>query len=220
MFDRISRPGLLPFLVGSLIASALVLYLILSQSDTGLFLWVNRHHHPFLDLIFSHFTHVGDGLFYVAIILLSIFISKRWFFTALFAFAISSLISILCKEVLFHGAPRPKLYFEQAGIAIRLIEGVHVHAINSFPSGHTITAFSVFILIALYSKSFLGGIFSLFLALTAGFSRVYISQHFPIDVLVGAWIGILSSLLVLELVNIWAYRRPQLKWDQTFWNKQ
>lgn len=82
----------------------------------------------------------------------------------------------------------------------------HVHQLvvptepNSFPSGHTSSTFSVVTVLAdqFWQKKILVGvliIFSLFLA----FSRVYCGVHYPLDVFVGAMVGILSGILVLKV---------------------
>jgi membrane-associated phospholipid phosphatase len=77
-----------------------------------------------------------------------------------------------------------------------LIEGVKIHHWQSFPSGHTMTAFafasaSLFILKkAQLSLTFLLG------AMLVGYSRMYLFQHFPRDVFAGSIFGIGVVLLL------------------------
>jgi membrane-associated phospholipid phosphatase len=68
---------------------------------------------------------------------------------------------------------------------------------HSFPSGHTTTAFTMALIMAhMINKKFWSLILPA-LALLAGYSRVYLAQHFPTDVLAGMCIGIVSAILSL-----------------------
>lgn len=77
--------------------------------------------------------------------------------------------------------------------------------IYSFPSGHSTSSFAVATIFGLkYSLNFKNKRFRLIYPLIAfaaliGFSRVYIGVHYPLDVVFGALIGILSALTVLRL---------------------
>jgi membrane-associated phospholipid phosphatase len=78
---------------------------------------------------------------------------------------------------------------------------------NSFPSGHTSTAYTLALLLAfLVRRRFAIFLFPL-LAFLVGYSRVYLAQHFVTDVLAGTVIGILSSWLALVIYD--AYRRKK-----------
>ena len=118
------------------------------------------------------------------------------------AYGISSGIAQAFKHLVFNSATRPKRYFEDAGIdGLFFIEGVEVHSFNSMPSGHTATAFCIFCLLALLvTKKWWGFGFAL-LAILAGFSRVYLNQHFLEDIFVGAFIGLFTATLVYWTLN-------------------
>jgi membrane-associated phospholipid phosphatase len=176
----------------------------LSKADS--FLWVNGHRHHLADLVFSNFTHVGDGLFNLAVALIFLLISYRWSLHFLGGFVLSSLLSILCKEWWFKGWPRPKLYFEILEIPIQFVEGITVHSHNSFPSGHTLTAFSVFALLSAWRPKPFWSIMMLLFAVLAGYSRVYLAQHFPQDVLVGSLAGLTCSIVSFQLIEKYLHR--------------
>jgi membrane-associated phospholipid phosphatase len=57
----------------------------------------------------------------------------------------------------------------------------------------------------------------LLLALLAAYSRVYLAQHFPIDILAGMCIGIFSailSLMIYKRFNRYVNKRSVLKQDK------
>ena len=61
----------------------------------------------------------------------------------------------------------------------------------SFPSGHTAAAFAA--AYSLYLSNKRSGIWMLYSAAVMGFSRVYLLVHYPMDVVAGAAIGMLSA---------------------------
>ena len=70
---------------------------------------------------------------------------------------------------------------------------------NGFPSGHTSAAFAMMLCIALIVKDkTLSAIFCI-VAILIGYSRIYLSQHFAEDVLLGSVIGVISALALYPL---------------------
>lgn len=65
---------------------------------------------------------------------------------------------------------------------------------QSFPSGHTTSAFAFATMIALFFPSWT--IVCLILGILAGISRIYLGVHYPLDVAVGALIGMITSCIV------------------------
>lgn len=67
----------------------------------------------------------------------------------------------------------------------------------SFPSGHTAASFA-----AAYSMCLSGfkkGLPMIYLSILMGFSRIYLLVHYPMDVIVGAILGIVSASSVHKL---------------------
>lgn len=70
----------------------------------------------------------------------------------------------------------------------------------SFPSNSAAVAFAFTTGMFLYNRK--GGIFIGCLALLCGFSRIYIGIHFPLDILAGALIGIITTLIFYKIVPL------------------
>jgi membrane-associated phospholipid phosphatase len=88
---------------------------------------------------------------------------------------------------------RPGVFLDQMP-DLHLVPGVELYHHFSFPSGHTATAFTILLLTGLITKKRWVSFILVWLACIAGFSRVYLSQHFLEDVLAGSLIGLFSAL--------------------------
>ncbi|GEK34977.1 undecaprenyl-diphosphatase [Kurthia sibirica] len=142
-----------------------------------------------LDAIMKFSTNYA--LYVFAIILLAM-----WFFgatymkktvvyaavTGVFALAINVIIS--------------KFYFEARPFVT--YDDIHVlvdHAADaSFPSDHTTGAMALAVAIFLRHKKI--GSFAILFALLTGFSRIYVGNHYPLDVIAGIIIATIVALLL------------------------
>jgi membrane-associated phospholipid phosphatase len=163
---------------------------------------------PWADGLFTWLTHAGDGLLAIALVLLFFFTQKKPLaFVLLAAYAGSGLVAQLLKELV--AAPRPLAYFEGLGQQLQAVEGVELlRSANSFPSGHTATAFAVATALVLLHpwwnrRWWLAAL----LAVLVGFSRIHLGQHFLADVWVGSMLGVGAAWAGLA----W-YRRWQPRW--------
>lgn len=161
-------------------------------------LFVNSHHHSFLDHFFMFITVFGDGAMLIPIIImLSIYrfsyaIFMLW--TALFHLLFVS----LGKNLIFKGTPRPAEFLKD--VDFYQIPGFEIHHWNSFPSGHTATAFAMTCGLAfLFSKNKKLQLSLLAMGCLIGFSRVYLMQHFFLDVWAGSLVGVGSALAGREI---------------------
>lgn len=175
--------------------------LLLAYSKEESHLLLNTFHSGMADLFFKYCTHLGDGAFFAVFIVLFAFVRLRWSLYMVMA-ALTTLVSVyILKKQLFKGMPRPSAFIDVD--LLHLVEGVKMHSTNSFPSGHTITAFAIFIILALISRKGYVRSFFVLIAIFAGYSRVYLSQHFIIDIYFGAFIGIVIAILSCTLVDRW-----------------
>lgn len=93
------------------------------------------------------------------------------------------------------------MYFK-GDFDLYLVEGVKIYNKFSFPSGHAATTFGFFICFALISKNKLIKILSLFLACLVGYSRIYLSQHFLIDIYFGSITGVIGGIIFYNIVYL------------------
>lgn len=184
---------------GLLFVAVGILQLIYTQEQ--LIRWVNAHNTTEADYFFQNATYLGDGAFFVFLIVVLFISSKRHGLLALASFTVSSLTSIFLKQAVFTGRPRPALVFADSKWAYHVIKGLDIYTINSFPSGHTISAFAVFTLLALLDERKGRGWALLIPAVLVGYSRVYLFQHFAVDVFAGSLIGVLSSVGVYWILR-------------------
>ncbi len=90
---------------------------------------------------------------------------------------------------------RPKVFFQD--IDLHFVEGVSIHSRYSFPSGHTLTAFSLAtLLVFLFPKQKMLAIVAFICSLLVGISRIYLAQHFFKDVYAGALMGTLFTAVL------------------------
>lgn len=156
---------------------------------------------PLFNEIFLWITRLGEEHIFIAVILIALFFSYKKAI-ALILVGLSTIIFSFLTKLIF-SQPRPFTLFKSIGEAEKLgqIAGYSFHdAFNSFPSGHTFSGFALFTTIALMTKPGIVHFGFAVAAISAGFSRIYLGQHFPCDVVFGAFLGILTALLCYYLV--------------------
>jgi hypothetical protein len=155
--------------------------------------------------IWCSLTLFGDTSILWPILVLFMWNNPRTVFAAVFAIPFGGTLSVLLKHLF--NAPRPAQWTGATDITILgpVLTG------NSFPSGHTITAFAAACAI-LVTIEFENKIKQKFIALSIfvfacliGLSRVMVGAHWPYDVFAGAcvgWIGGISGLILADRLEI------------------
>ena len=197
-----------------LLTGALALFFLL-KGDIAIF--INQEiSNPCLDKFFIHYTMLGMGVvFFFAVVLLG-FYKMYYTFIGFIILIMNGLLTYLFKQLLFKGMPRPTKFLDTE--QLRILENFDYHSMNSFPSGHTITAFAMFSLFTFVADKKLLSVLFFAMALFVGISRIYLLQHFFMDVYAGSILGFGCTLLIVYLGKkfSWEHRikyldRPYLK---------
>jgi len=108
------------------------------------------------------------------------------------------------------GTDRPYTHFQNIGKTdqVVVVPGVALNkGKTSFPSGHTMSAFGLYCMVALLSGAKNRNLLLTMagLSVLTGISRIFLVQHFLADVTGGAVMGMLISWLVWK---IWTTKKP------------
>jgi membrane-associated phospholipid phosphatase len=203
MIDRFSK-NLISYhwlLWGFLFFLGILFLAIFSNSNFSII--VNASHNNFLDQFFRFITFFGDGIFVFLVALIFLFFNKKNGTSILISLIINTIFIQVLKRVVFSNQFRPSFYFKnliEDGYW-NLIDGVELYEKFSFPSGHTASIFCLCISICIFIKKKYFPLLLVLLAYIVGFSRIYLSQHFLIDVLAGAFIGSLIPILTFKYIE-------------------
>ena len=168
---------------------------VITDFDKTLFRFINgRCTADFLDGVMFAFSVIGYGIVFSVTGLLLIALGfrlgnvrlRRAGYAGLIAIAGAGVVTALLKRI--WERPRPLLTMTDVRTA-----GEHFLA-NSFPSGHTASAFAFALAVsAVYPKT---RPYLLTLAFVIGLSRIYLGSHFPVDVVFGGVFGAIVGAAV------------------------
>lgn len=180
-----------------LLLLGIALFFILNYSKVAIHIYLNQFvGNQLLNLFFFYITYLGDGTVAIFILLLILLYNIRLGLCASISFLSAGLFSNALKYFFFDDINRPFFIFQYyETFPLRYVKGVDLHIHNSFPSGHATQAFAIFMCLVFAFKP--QGLKFLFLALAlfTSLSRIYLSQHWLVDVTVGSMIGTFFSLL-------------------------
>ena len=148
------------------------------------------------DAFFRHWTRLGEVPAYLLLCLVFLFVRARHSLSFAIIGGLAAVISLGTKWLF--ARRRPRLFFEDQNLldTINLADGVTLDDLytgaNSFPSGHTLSAFALYTYLALIlPEKRYAGLACFTVALLVAVSRIYLVQHFLEDVYVGAMLGTL-----------------------------
>lgn len=198
------------FLSVYLLFSISVILLLATNGKHEAQLLANQYYSPFFDGFFFYSTKVVE--WFSLVVIISIFLLKgaKWGINGLSIYGLTALITYLLKRKIFIEAMRPTFN----NTHFRLIPedyALHQLSNHSFPSGHTTAAFTLFCFLAIISTNKNRGYLYAVIAVIVGYSRVYLSQHFFEDVLVGATIGTFSTFIFYFFLDKIKYGNWALK---------
>lgn len=170
----------------------------LLEWDGSALLWINSHHNPVLDAVLAPISFSGEvGAVWILLFLGMMVFGKREHRIAALTFMLTILVvdRVICplfKDEFFRVRP------------YEAIEGIrqwgHRWGGGSFPSGH---AHSVWIgAIVLSDRWRRLSIPLAVYALLTCYSRPYFGMHYPLDVIGGSIIGIVSAFIVVIVQHL------------------
>lgn len=180
---------------------------LIEKADHGLFDLINRDGQTdFFDILMPILSNLNYFLVPFGLLLIFLLVKKN---VKLRVIAISILLLILVSDNLstlvlkkmfnrprpYHSVSNVHMYYkftEKWSTTPQLKEKVYGKS-HSMPSNHATNMFAIAILLSFYFRRF-WPVFYL-IALFVGYSRIYLGDHFPLDVFVGAVAGTLIGLL-------------------------
>jgi membrane-associated phospholipid phosphatase len=129
-----------------------------------------------------------------------------WQMTGLYVFifvavGLPGLIANLVKRLI--GRARPELLDTMGNWTLNSIFNDYTY--QSFPSGHTTTAFATAMVVGFFSPRWLPA--ALFVAALVGLSRIIIVAHYPSDVIGGVVFGVFGALAIRQVFALkrWSF---------------
>jgi undecaprenyl-diphosphatase len=176
----------------------------ISAVDTALFFWINQgQRNPFFDLIMPYITEFNHWKYWILALwlLLLAFGNKRLRIALLLTAVVVGILDYSNSFFFKHLFVRPR--------PCNVLTGVHTFwpcpRSFSFPSNHAANLFgAAFFLSHIFRR---WSMILLPVALLVGYSRVYVGEHYPLDVLAGAVLGALGAGLGIILFNVLMKKR-------------
>ena len=204
------KPHVTYFILPTILALLVGGFFLWSVPKDQIHLFINSHHSGFTDTFFKYWTYLGEGWMFTLAIPFALFKSWRTGVQIAVTGLFTLFFTAIFKNWLYSGQPRPIEFFK--GLAnLRLIEGVDMAHWNSFPSGHTTAAFALWFALALAVKKKGWSLVFFCVAFLVGYSRMYLSQHFLVDVVAGAGLGLIAASASYIIAQ--SFKQP-------FWDKK
>jgi undecaprenyl-diphosphatase len=192
---------------------ALVYFEITEEFDQGVIFFVSENAgNPGFDVIMQSITESGDTFYMLGFGVITLLIKKtrRIGITLMILIVLSTLLTGYIKC----GVDRDRPDFEYEGVSFPVEISRDTFALfceggnnASFPSGHAARSMVFGIVLAfVLSERFPRGCYLLFAyPILVSISRVYVLQHFPMDVVGGAILGIMLTGVLASRTNLYKF---------------
>ena len=169
--------------------------------ESKILLWINNsmHSNTILNSFWTFISKISDSGFiwiiFIAVLLLFKDTRKLGFIVGL-SLAFSAISGFIIKNLI--ARPRP---YDTNPELLEFLKSMSYNTPDSysFPSGHTSSAFAVSFALLFVNKKY--SYPSLILSILIAFSRLFLCVHYPIDIIGGAMLGIISSYITINIFN-------------------
>lgn len=175
---------------------------LFSQLDQRLFLLINRWANARWDTVFVELSALGAWPIGIVALAALAHVGRRLFWRHALVLLLGLLIISAAGNAIKSNVERarPSRFFMQETMhnpsPVRIADPWSLKG-NSFPSGHSLTAFYFMTYLSLYRAAYAW--WALPLAGLIAFARVYVGHHFPSDCLAGAALGAAGAWLAWTL---------------------
>ncbi|AUD04953.1 phosphatase PAP2 family protein [Spirosoma pollinicola] len=185
----------------------------LNQLDIDLFLWLNGRYTPWLDPIMIWITERNSWFPLYALLIGWLIYRYRkqavgYILTIIFSVAVADqLASSVIKPLTHRLRPCHELSLQKLIHPVLECGGQY-----GFCSSHASTTFALAAsLWLMLGKQHSWLRWGFLWAATVSYSRIYVAAHYPLDVLAGTGVGILSATLCVFVLNKWQTRSEAQK---------
>ncbi len=210
IFDIRSRSFVLLTIL-FLVLSAFVYYEVTESFDQSIILFFSQNvGNPTIDLIMQYVTESGDvfNMMGFGILMLIIPKTRRIGITLMILIVLSTLLTGYIKCGI--DRDRPDFEYEGAPFPVEISRDTYALFCEggfdaSYPSGHAARAMIIAIILGYaLSERFPRGAYLLFLyPVMISISRIYVLQHYPMDVIGGAVIGIMLAGVMAKRTKLY-----------------
>jgi undecaprenyl-diphosphatase len=188
----------------------------LNSLDTSIFLAINGYHTTFLDNLMMLFSSRFTWLLMYAAVIWIIFKSSPTAKTACLYLG-TLILAVLLADQICASLIRPAVERLRPSNPDNIISDL-VYIVNGyrggaygFPSCHASNSFALAVFVTLFAKRYDIGICIMTWALLNSYSRLYLGVHYPGDLLTGAIIGSLLSVICYYAARAFEQRYLQTK---------
>lgn len=165
---------------------------ILRNMDINTLYFIQNHiQNPYLNPIMIFFTNLGNAGFIWIVLSIILLFTKKFKMVGVLMLCSLAINTLLGEVFLKNFIQRPRPFQTLPNLHL-LIKPPTSY---SFPSGHTSSAFACAIILGYYIRKF--SIPAIILAILIAFSRIYLTVHYPTDVIAGIALGIFSAIITI-----------------------
>jgi len=197
-FHSLENNGLRWFLLSYIFFLIAGLFVLATTNYGDVVLYINQFSRMEWDRAVDWITRIGLGSTAVIVAIGFALYKLRYTLMILFNLALVGIVTGIFKNLLFPNVVRPLKYFEPEAFH-RMVRLFDYNLLHSFPSGHSMTIFAMMSLLAYFADKKYAGVLFVYVAVIVGLTRIYLLQHFFIDVLAGSLLGLCCTFTTIWL---------------------